>query len=710
MASAPLTPRLAQILQEVVPERAIPHVVQRLTEIDFVSTRAANSYDNAMELVTVLKVGSSTWSRLIYELSESECSRSVRRRIEAATTLRPKAPMPKALPRNAVVTTQLRRPTPLAVVQETLAESAALPVDGLSIQHDAAVAALLEVYLEVLPYTSRGATFQAWPEDMKSTYIQWFKSEWGSFSVRALRHAIETLKRFRNWCATNDIRFHMASGPTILLFLLEMKKDGRSLTTLSRSLQIIKDNFGFSWPLDDFEVKRVVTSSADKDVKEVKQAVPFQYAHWYHWNVLLASSSDLVKWIAVINILIIQGVLRFVHIQRSILTNVDSTGIYGLASLGKSARGRSGSEGRRPFRWCAPKVTPWNTDYSVILDGLLNKYNITAAGFLLPSFGPRGSRIEQLTTVESFPMTLSRFHQLSRSLLMTEPLSLSSTDAAVFSSYSGRRLLPTVADLARLDDADRLRVGGWLSEEVREKSKMVKMPNVYAAQKLVTQVRVKAELVSAVAVLDLTHAMAHDWTDIDIARALVEVRESGSPLDPSTEDKLKLASTTQLVSSASSSSSSAANASLSSLTLPLLSQTSSGEPRGSSDPSEDDDDDDNSSLFSDVSAGSDGPVQSVVDGRLATTSETVSWYKPKRGKIHLAKIDIDKVAILSSSICCTFCNKTLRAPDAGVGLIEAGSTEGEWSPRCFDMLPADLQDEVRALFPLSVPKLDNIVV
>jgi hypothetical protein len=65
---------------------------------------------------------------------------------------------------------------------------------------------------------------------------------------------------------------------------------------------------------------------------------------------------------------------------------------------------------------------------------------------------------------------------------------------------------------------------------------------------------------------------------------------------------------------------------------------------------------------------------------------------------------------LSSSICCTFCNKTLRAPDAGVGLIEAGSTEGEWSPRCFDMLPADLQDEVRALFPLSVPKLDNIVV
>ncbi len=94
MASDPLTPRLAQILQEI-----------------FLGELITMSCGDLLIVASNLQPDSSTWARLIYELSENESQRSVRRRVDAVATLRPKAPMPMALPRGALLGPQFRRPT-----------------------------------------------------------------------------------------------------------------------------------------------------------------------------------------------------------------------------------------------------------------------------------------------------------------------------------------------------------------------------------------------------------------------------------------------------------------------------------------------------------------------------------------------------------------------------------------------------------------------
>ena len=80
-------------------------------------------------------------------------------------------------------------------------------------------------------------------------------------------------------------------------------------------------------------------------------------------------------------------------------------------------------------------------------------------------------------------MTIGRFRRLSRQLFRAAPLASSATSSCKVSSYSARRILPSIADALRLDPADRSNVGVW-SGGARVKQPDLTMPNMYSEFRL----------------------------------------------------------------------------------------------------------------------------------------------------------------------------------------------------------------------------------
>ena len=80
-------------------------------------------------------------------------------------------------------------------------------------------------------------------------------------------------------------------------------------------------------------------------------------------------------------------------------------------------------------------------------------------------------------------MSLSRFHRLSRQLFMSSPLHMPRKEVKQMSSYSARRLLPSLADLLQLSPADRANIGTWKGGRRSERHGL-DMANAYSAFRL----------------------------------------------------------------------------------------------------------------------------------------------------------------------------------------------------------------------------------
>ena len=78
-------------------------------------------------------------------------------------------------------------------------------------------------------------------------------------------------------------------------------------------------------------------------------------------------------------------------------------------------------------------------------------------------FAPDGT-----VCLDERPSPYHRFQAFFRSLLTLQPLALSEVDAASFSTYSMRRLLPSVADCLQLSDAERNCLGNWQDGYARD--------------------------------------------------------------------------------------------------------------------------------------------------------------------------------------------------------------------------------------------------
>eukprot|EP00972_Heterocapsa_arctica_P090501 13353358-Heterocapsa_arctica.AAC.1 len=107
---------------------------------------------------------------------------------------------------------------------------------------------------------------------------------------------------------------------------------------------------------------------------------------------------------------------------------------------------------------------------------------------------------------------MSRFHAFSRQLLRGPRACLSVDEAAIAMSYSARRVLPTVADLAKYAAEERLKLGGWLDSEATELQKRSSMPDRYCDRKLDVDLSLKLELLASLRSVQLL--VDKDWPQL----------------------------------------------------------------------------------------------------------------------------------------------------------------------------------------------------
>ena len=110
---------------------------------------------------------------------------------------------------------------------------------------------------------------------------------------------------------------------------------------------------------------------------------------------------------------------------------------------------------------------------------------------MIPDTIPSRAPFDLVQGFGSSSMTLYTFHKLSRQIVLAAKPGF---DVTTLSSYSARRLLPSVAELWHVPTEMRNKIGGWNKDEVREQVKN-RMPDRYSHFKLESALQVKTTIV-----------------------------------------------------------------------------------------------------------------------------------------------------------------------------------------------------------------------
>lgn len=304
-----------------------------------------------------------------------------------------------------------------------------------------------------------------------------------------LQGALRLVRRWRRHCEECKIEPWTPSGIHVALWLSSLKERGPTAPHGAfTTLQWLEKKLGINFHTSS---DRVRGQSAVPQSHLETQAVPLSLKLILGLESLVGSRNHAVSALALTWLLLTFAVLRFAHLQRSVILRVLDNSIAAKASLGKRrTQGR-----RRPFEWRAPRWGIAGGDLgAAVHEQLARSFGGQAQpGFFLPDFSPPRCHVHTATGFSAKPMSLGRFSRLSQQMFQQAPFHLSDVEACTLTSYSARRVLPTVAELARFDPHEMLLVGDW--KGARGACPDLSMPLRYADQKLHTSLAIKTELV-----------------------------------------------------------------------------------------------------------------------------------------------------------------------------------------------------------------------
>jgi len=148
-----------------------------------------------------------------------------------------------------------------------------------------------------------------------------------------------------------------------------------------------------------------------------------------------------------------------------------------------------------------------------------------APQFILFDLLPARACLSSAVSFAPHAMKMPRFLSLSHKLFRSEPLRLSESQIESITTYSARRVLPSIADSAGLSVTERLAVGAWADvapdgSSMKVQAARMSMPTRYSEQKLVVASRIKSDLVARTkAALDVFTASnpsvkSPEWDDV----------------------------------------------------------------------------------------------------------------------------------------------------------------------------------------------------
>ena len=214
----------------------------------------------------------------------------------------------------------------------------------------------------------------------------------------------------------------------------------------------------------------------------------------------MRSENAYVRHVAGGNLCIALGVMRFVHLQRSVWVHVADQVVVARCNLGKSKR--NGSRGA--FWWILTKKG-FMDDH--VGDSLVREHQrisglvVGATGaHLLFDFGPKGSDVTEANHFLPGPLHYGKFLASSRKLLQCPPLEMSNQEALATSTYDGRKLLPSIAGLLHYESEERAALSNWrdLSSDPKAQKASANMGVRYDGTVLIQTAQAEAVAIKAV--------------------------------------------------------------------------------------------------------------------------------------------------------------------------------------------------------------------
>ena len=121
----------------------------------------------------------------------------------------------------------------------------------------------------------------------------------------------------------------------------------------------------------------------------------------------------------------------------------------------------------------------------------------SATAYLLPDFGPNGCSVGNARKLTGHMMPIQRFHVLTREMLSFYPHV--ADFASSLTTYSARRLLPTIADAVQMAGEKRKDLGHWQgSKELAANSQNVQMADRYSEARSFSQALTRRQLIEHV--------------------------------------------------------------------------------------------------------------------------------------------------------------------------------------------------------------------
>jgi hypothetical protein len=303
-----------------------------------------------------------------------------------------------------------------------------------------------------------------------------------------------------------------ATKTELALWLRSLKKGGRTaprgaLASLKRACTLL----GVNLELDDKLIK-AQTLCANSQVED--RAVPFSVKIWLLLEKEATSSNGFVKAIALAWILLILGVTRFAHLQRSKL--IGETDLYMEFEATSGKEKREGA--RKPMRWCVPRITLNKGDVRDLVKKFLvvrgKAYN--QSNFWLPDFGPNHCSIANACSMTKSRMSIHRFQRLTWELFRAK--GVPEEQIQIYSTYSARRILPTVGDAIMMSPTERLNIGAWTdpTRKLDKAQKKLAMPDRYSDERMRSKARskFKATLAVKMALKKMDKDTDHEWSAI----------------------------------------------------------------------------------------------------------------------------------------------------------------------------------------------------
>jgi hypothetical protein len=426
-------------------------------------------------------------------------------------------------------------------------EQKALPVKGKDRR---------QYFLEILwfVFMIMGPTGLLWSVEVehdanlaKSAFLMKFQTH----SEDQLAPPANIMKRWVEWhnCHIgSQARFWDARATSLHSWFLQLQHRGPSVVhNALRHLNWWKTHVGVPFPTEDVLLIGWRTVQGAASIEAPLEVAPLELSVFFRLVEVAARSYGAVSQFCALALILLAACLRYKHYNLS--KALHRSGDFLRATC---IRGKRRSAGKRPpFDWGCPWSIGGKEPFKCVLILIAELKQVLGRdpGFILPNFQGK-TAITEKTWYEPRPMPYPRFLAFFRAWLGSQ--GISKEQSKKFVSYSLRRFLPSLADIARAPLSVRQELGNWVETPFSKKqaeSSSSCMAVRYAHNRVETAADSKFRLLAGLYEVQKQSKAELTWENLRCERFLwekllqlksgafeptVDQRESDDDLAPST--------------------------------------------------------------------------------------------------------------------------------------------------------------------------------